>query len=56
MKGLHSRALEHTLQIMAMVVVETSRRRQPFGRLQLPSCEPIFATGARPQSQTRIGP
>ena len=37
--GLHSRAFEHTLQIMTMVVVETARRRQPFGRLQLPSRE-----------------
>ena len=54
--GLRGRALEDILQIMAMVGIETARRRQSFGRLQLSSRESIFAADSRPQCQPSVGP
>ena len=53
---MHSCALEHILQIMVMVSVETAQCRQPVGMLELSCGEPVFSAAPRLQGQPTVGP
>src|SRR5262249_31274725 len=53
---VHSCALEHILQIMVMVSVETAQCRQPVGMLELSCGEPVFSATPRLQGQPTVGP